>query len=353
MNSADRPQRLRERFEELEADAAILSATPDAQWVSGFSGEGWVIVDEGLVIVTDGRYDLRAQRESPGAEILVRSGGFKEPVRDRLVEKGVKRVAFQSDHMTVNSRDELAEFLDGIELVPVKQILRTERMVKDAEEIEVLRRAIAATDAAFEATTAWLEAGVSEKEAALEVQRQVLLNGGDKLSFDTIAAFGPNSADPHAEPTDRTLELGDNIKLDFGAAIAGHHADLTRTVFLTEPDEKQREIYNIVLQAQLAAIDAVKPGIEGKAVDAVARAVITEAGYGELFTHGLGHGVGLQIHEGPGLGQTSEDTLEAGMMITIEPGIYEKGWGGVRIEDIVRVTDDGREVITKAPKLDI
>ncbi|HJN14392.1 MAG TPA: aminopeptidase P family protein [Armatimonadota bacterium] len=353
MKAAQRAQRLRDRFEELEVDAALLTAEPDAQYVSGFSGEGWVIVDEAVAIVTDGRYDLRAEREAPGCEIIIRSGDIKEPVKSRLVEKGAKRVAFQADQMTVSAHAELAEQLEGIELVPAKAILKDARMLKDEDEIDILRRAIAATDQALEAVVADLRLGMSEKEASLEVQRQLLLAGGDKLSFPTIAAFGPNSADPHAEPSDRTLAEGDNVKLDFGAAIQNYCADLTRTVFISGPDDKQREIYNIVLDAQLQATAACKPGAACKDVDGVAREIIKEAGYGDYFTHGLGHGVGLQIHEAPGLGHTSEDTLAAGMVVTIEPGIYIKEWGGVRIEDCVLITEDGHEVLTKAAKLNL
>lgn len=351
MSSATRAERLRGRLEELEVDAVILSAPANLRYVTGFSGEGWGIVDAQTAIVTDSRYELRARDEAPEALLIVRTGGIKGPVSEYLSESKAERVGFEADHLTVSQRDELAEELNSTELVPLKGLLREARMVKDTDELATLRRAIEATDQAFAQVTASLEPGISEKELALEIERQVLLADGDKLSFDTIAASGPNAAHPHAEPSARTLEPGDVVKMDFGAQVGGYHADLTRTLFLGEPDEKQREVYRTVLEAQTQAINACCAGMSAKDLDGVAREVIKAAGYGDAFGHGLGHGVGLQVHEGPTVGQTSEETLEPGMTITIEPGIYLEGWGGVRIEDIVLVTEDGCRVLTEATKL--
>lgn len=350
MNVASRADRLRDRLGDLGVDALVLSAPADVRHVTGFSGEGWVVLAPHTVLVTDGRYTLRAQREAPEVEIEVRTGPITEPIARRLSEHGAKRVGFQADHLTVSQRDLLQQGLTGVELVPLKTVLREARMIKDREELKRLGRAIAATDEAFVRVAQLARPGLTEKELALEVERQLLLAGGDKLSFDTIVASGPNAADPHAEPTGRKLRARDIVKLDFGAQVAGYHADLTRTIFLGEPTRKQRKIYQIVLEAQRAAIDAVHPGMAAKDLDKVARDVIAEAGYGDRFGHGLGHGVGLEVHEGPGVSQTSEDTLAVGMTITIEPGIYLPRWGGVRIEDIVLITEDGCQVLTKAPK---
>lgn len=351
MSPATRAERLRDRLEELEVDAVILSAPANLRYITGFSGEGWGIVDTTTTIVTDSRYELRARDEAPDSELLVRTGSIKGPVAEYLSESEAECIGFEADHLTVSQRDELAEELNSAELVPLKGLLREARMIKDADELETLRRAIAATDQAFAQVAAALAPGISEKELALEIERQVLLAGGDKLSFDTIAASGPNAAHPHAEPSGRKLQPGDVVKMDFGAQIDGYHADLTRTLFLGQPDEKQREIYRTVLQAQNEATDACCAGMSAKDLDGVAREVIKAAGYGDSFGHGLGHGVGLQVHEGPTVGQTSDDTLESGMTITLEPGVYLDGWGGVRIEDIVLVTEDGCEVLTGAAKL--
>lgn len=353
MSAALRADRLRERMGELGVEALVLSAPPDVRYVTGFSGEGWVVLASKTVLVTDGRYTLRAEREAPGMEVEVRTGAITGPVARRLSEQGAKRAGFQADHLTVSQRDSLQEGLDGIDLVPLKNVLREARMVKDAGELKALRRAIAATDAAFTRIAEAAHPGMTEKELALEVERQVLLSGGDRLSFDSIVALGPDAADPHAEPTDRKAKKRDLLKLDFGAQVAGYHADLTRTIFLGQPTRKQRDIYRIVLEAQQAAIEAVRPGMAAKDLDQVARDVIAQAGHGDRFAHGLGHGVGLEVHEGPGVGQSSEDTLAAGMTITVEPGIYLPGWGGVRIEDIMLVTETGCEVLTQAPTLDV
>lgn len=353
MSPALRTDRLRERMGELGVEALVLSAPADVRYVTGFSGEGWAVLAPETVLVTDGRYALRAEREAPGVEVEVRTGAITAPVTRRLSARGAKRVGFQADHLTVSQRDGLQEGLNGIDLVPLKGVLREARMIKDAEELKVLRRAIAVTDTAFARIAEAARAGMTEKELALEVERQLLLAGGDRLSFDSIVALGPNAADPHAEPTGRKAKARDLLKLDFGAQVAGYHADLTRTIFLGQPTRKQRGIYQVVLEAQRAAIKAVRPGMAAKELDQVARDVIAQAGHGDRFGHGLGHGVGLEVHEGPGVGQSSEDTLAAGMTITIEPGIYLPGWGGVRIEDIVRVTESGCEVLTRAPKLDL
>jgi len=284
-------------------------------------------------------------------EVICRDGSMRNVVVERLKRGGATRVGFEADHLTVSTRNDLKQGLRGIALTPLTAVLRAARMVKDAQEIRLLRKAVAATDTAFLRVSEGLEPGMTEVDVGLEVGRQLRLAGADGPGFESIVAGGPNSADPHAEPSRRKLRLSDNVKLDFGGVVKGYHADLTRTVFLREPTSKQREIYSIVLEAQLRAIDACRPGAGGKEVDAAARDFIKAAGHGEAFSHGLGHGVGLEIHEGPGLGHTSTDVLQPGMLVTIEPGIYLNGWGGVRIEDVVLITPTGHEVLTQAPKL--
>jgi Xaa-Pro aminopeptidase len=346
-----RADRLRERFDQLAVDALVLTAPSDVRYLTGFSGEGWVVLAPETVLVTDGRYTLRAQREAPGLEVEVRTGAIHEPVARRIADRKAKRVGFQADHLTVAARDALQEKLDGSTLVPLKAVLREARMVKGPDELSALRRAIAVTDRVFGRMVERLAPGISEKLAALDVEQQILDAGGDRLAFESIVAFGPNAADPHAEPTHRKLRTRSLVKLDFGAEVRGYHADLTRTIFVGQPTRKFRDTYRIVLEAQQAAFAALRPGVPAKEVDQAARDVIVKAGHGDRFTHGLGHGVGLDIHEGPGIGQTSEDTVAAGMTVTIEPGIYLPGWGGVRIEDVVLVTEKGCRILTKAPKL--
>jgi len=353
VRTAGRIARLRDRFDELKVDALIVSSPPNVRYLTGFSGEGWAVIDGGATIITDGRYTLRAEREAPKVEVIRRTGSMRDAAVERVKAGGARRVGFEADHLTVNGRNELKKGLRGISLVPLSAILRVARMIKDAGEIKLLRQAIAATDKAFGKLVRVLRPGMTEKQIALEIQRQLLLCGADALAFSPIAAGGPNSADPHAEPSERKLRARDNVKLDFGGLVQGYHADLTRTVFLREPTTKQRTIYNIVLEAQQRAIEACRPGAACKEVDAVAREFIKSAGYEEAFSHGLGHGVGLDIHEAPSLAHTSEDVLQPGMLVTVEPGIYLNGWGGVRIEDVVLITNKGHEVITQAPKLSL
>lgn len=353
MRRSSRVGQLQDRFDELKVEAIILSCAANVRYLTGFSGEGWIVLDQRLTLVTDGRFTLRAEQEAPGIEVLCRDKSMHEAVADRIKQGGATRVGFEADHLTVSARNELKRRLRGVKLVPLTGVLRAARMVKDASEIKLVRDAVAATDRAFAKIAKTLSPRMTEVELALEIERELRRAGADGPAFDAIVASGPNSADPHAEPTGRRLGVRGNLKLDFGGIVRGYHADLTRTLFLGKPTRKQREIYQIVLEAQQRAIAACRAGITGQELDAVARNFIKEAGYGEAFSHGLGHGVGLEIHEAPSLGHTSRDVLAPGMIVTIEPGIYLKGWGGIRIEDVVLITGRGHQIMTKAPKLDL
>ena len=223
------------------------------------------------------------------------------------------------------------------------------RWVKDDEELENLRRAQAVTDQAFEDILETLAIGMTEQAVARELENLLHRDGADGLSFESIVAFGENAAEPHHEPGHRLLDEGDVIKMDFGALYGGYHADMTRTVAFGEPATELKKVHDVVKQAQQAGIDAVAAGVTGQAVDVAARTVIEDAGYGQYFSHGLGHGVGLDIHEGPRLGREfASHVLPAGAVVTVEPGIYIPGLGGVRIEDMVEVTDDGGRVLGTA-----
>jgi Xaa-Pro aminopeptidase len=222
--------------------------------------------------------------------------------------------------------------------------------VKDPEELDALERAQGATDEAFDAVVGKLRDGVSERELAFELEAEMRRAGAEGPAFDTIVAFGEDAAEPHHEPTGRTLSRGDVVKMDFGGLVDGYHADMTRTVAFGEPPAQLRDVHDLVRSAQLAGIDAVRKGATGAEVDAAAREVIEDAGLGEHFTHGLGHGVGLEIHEGPRLRRGSDDVLPAGAVVTVEPGVYLPGVGGVRIEDMVLVMQGGRRALPRARK---
>jgi len=224
------------------------------------------------------------------------------------------------------------------------------RAIKDNAELATIRRAVAISDGAVEHIKKMIRPGITEKEIAWELEFYMRTHGADQLAFPIIAAAGPNGAMPHAVPSDRAVLPGEPIVMDLGARVDGYNSDLTRTICIGEPDERFRQVYGVVLKAQLAAEEAIRPGMQGREADAVAREVISKAGYGEYFGHGLGHGVGLAVHEKPGVGKTSEDLLLPGSVVTVEPGIYIPGWGGIRIEDTVIVTDDGIEVLSQATK---
>jgi Xaa-Pro aminopeptidase len=257
----------------------------------------------------------------------------------------VRRLGFEANVITVRQHQQLVAKLPDVEFVAVTDAVERQRWVKDDEELALLRSAQGATDQAFEEVMEYLAIGQTERAVALELERLLRRDGADGLAFDSIVAFGENAAEPHHEPSHRMLEEGDVIKLDFGAMWEGYHADMTRTIAFGSPASELKKIHDVVREAQQAGIDAVAAGVAGESVDRAARSVIQDAGYGEYFLHGLGHGVGLEIHEGPRLGRGIDHVLPAGAVVTVEPGIYVPGLGGVRIEDMVEVTDDGCRVL--------
>jgi Xaa-Pro aminopeptidase len=271
---------------------------------------------------------------------------YRGAVVDRCRSAGIARLGIEAGAMTVAERDALVDAIgDGTEVVPLRDVVEERRRVKDADERDLIRRAQAATDAAFAAILDGFAVGMSEQWVARELEHLMVEAGADGTAFDPIVAFGENAAEPHHEPNHRTLEEGDVIKVDLGALVEGYHADMTRTIAFGQPTAELRKIHDVVRQAQQTAIDALRPGMSGIEVDAAARSVIADAGYGHGFVHGLGHGVGLQIHESPWLGTTQDNVLPEGAVVTIEPGVYLDGIGGVRIEDMVEITSDGCVVV--------
>jgi Xaa-Pro dipeptidase len=334
------------RLDELSVDALLITRLLHTRYLSGFTGSnGQVLIrPDGALFLTDGRYTEQSRREVPdlGRHTCV------NPLREELpgLLDGVRRLGFEAEDLTVAARDRFAEALgEDVELVPTTDVVEPLRAVKDDAEREAIRTAQAITDAAFDAILERFSVGVTEQQIARQLETAMRDAGADGLAFDSIVAFGENAAEPHHEPTHRTLEEGDVIKLDFGALAAGYHADMTRTVAFGSPPSELKKIHDIVRESQQAGIDAVKAGVPGSAVDAVSREVIERAGYGDAFVHSLGHGVGLEIHEAPSLGRKQDDPLPAGAVVTVEPGIYLPGIGGVRIEDMVEVNPDGCVVV--------
>jgi Xaa-Pro aminopeptidase len=334
-----------------DIDALIVSSPLNARYLSGFTGEGHIVIGKSdTVICTDGRYRVEAA-EAQGCDAVFHPKGHLAGAIDCVTRFGAGVVAFEAEHVTYSDYEEMAARLAEIPLHPAKGWIEELRLIKDEDEISAMREAARRADLALERFTNDLQVGQTEKALAWKLDT-LLMELDSEPSFNTIMASGPSAAKPHAVPGSRVLTEGDMLKIDMGAKVDGYCSDITRTYFLGEPDEKIIEVYNIVKIAQAAAVAAVRPGATGKELDAIARNIITAGGYGEYFGHGLGHGVGLAVHEGPRVSSRSEDVLKPGMVVTIEPGIYLEDWGGVRIEDMVVVTETGCEVLTLAPKAD-
>ena len=342
---------------EREVDAILVSGAENRRYLSGFSGSaGYLyITGDRAHLATDFRYTEQATAQAAHFNVeQVRIGW--DWLLAQLKETGAKRVGFESQAMTVatyislmNAISEDSD-LSGIEFVPIADMTDAQRSIKDAEELALLQRAIDASDLAMEKVCPTIAEGMTEREVAWRMEMAMRDAGADGISFDTIVAAGPNGAMAHHMPTDKIIQRGEPIVIDMGARVGGYCSDITRTVVVGEPDEMFHKIYGIVLDAQLTAIDQVRTGMTGEEADGLARDVIADAGYGENFGHSLGHGVGLAVHENPRVSPRSEDPLDVNTVFTVEPGIYLTGWGGVRIEDIVILGENGATPLSKASK---
>ena len=354
MNYAARIDRLTSGLAELEVDALLVTDLTNVRYLTGYTGSNGAVVARvaGSVFLTDFRY---LERVAPLREFIAVEQANQNLVRaiaSRIGElaPGARRVGFEAPHVSVASHVVLAELVGDVELVPVSGAVERLRLIKDADEIEAIRRSAALLEPVYARLVEEGLTGRTELEVAWRIHELVRELGGEGLSFDPIVASGDAGALPHAEPRRTLIEPNGFVTLDIGGVLEGYCSDCTRTFATgTAPDELL-EIYDLVLRAQLAGLDAVRPGVTGVDADAVVRDLITEAGHGEHFQHGTGHGVGLQIHEDPRLSVTSDATLEPGMIVTVEPGVYLPGVGGVRIEDLVVVTEDGCERLTGYPK---
>lgn len=341
--------RLREAMAARQVPALLVTDNSNLRWVTGFTGShgfALVMADEAWVAV-DSRYTLQAEQQCPHLSLHHLTSSAAENLAD-LIKATVQGVlAFESDTMTVAALDDYQSKLDGaVSLVPERGAIRDLRMVKDDTEIAAIKQACHIADDVFDYACGVIEPGMSERDVMLEIEWRIRRHHGAEVSFPSIAVSGPRSAMPHGRPSERILTEGDLVTLDFGARCDGYCSDITRTVVLGEPSTEQREVYGIVLDAQQRAIAAAMPGVAAKDVDAVAREHIGSCGHAEHFGHGLGHSVGLDVHDGAGMSPTSKTVLAAGMVLTFEPGVYIPEWGGVRIEDDVLITDDGPRVLT-------
>jgi len=323
------------------------------RYLTGFAGTFGILIitQKEQVLMTDSRYLERVKQETVGFETVELKGNWAERLGEQLKDLGLKKIGISDLTISLHDASQLKERAE-VELLPLSGPVEKLRLRKDEGEIEKIKKAVELTDRAFEYALEAVHPGMSEREVAWELEKNMRENGSAGLAFSIIAAAGPNSALPHATPSDYRLRENDLLLLDMGARYAGYCADMTRMIALGKPSEKQRTVYELVRRAQETAIAGLKPGMTGKEGDALAREVIQEAGFAKKFGHGLGHGVGLAVHERPRLSPFSEEKerLEPGMTVTVEPGIYLVGEFGVRIEDLTVVRPDGLEVLTNSTK---
>lgn len=354
MDYSTRRNKLRKAVAETGAQALLVTHFPNVTYLTGFSGDSSFLLlrPDSEVIVSDGRYAIQIQEECPGLDMCIRPTGtsIAQAVTKVVRSSGISRLAIEADSMTVNLRDKLADKLPKVEIPSTSGMVEKLRQVKDREEIEEIRQSIWCAEKAFGVVRATVRPGQSEKQIADELDRQIRLFGGRGPSFNPVIAVGGRAALPHAMPGEKLVDENGILLCDWGADHRLYKSDLTRVLVTGRISPKLRRVYGVVLTAQQAAIDAIRPGVTAQEVDAAARRVITEAGFGRHFRHGLGHGFGLEIHEEPRMAARNSTVLKPGMVLTVEPGIYFANWGGVRIEDDVLVTRGGHEVLTSVPK---
>lgn len=348
-----RLQKLENSLDDLQIDAVLIRDSYNRRYLSGFTGSNaYLYISKNTKkLLTDFRYTEQANKQSPDFDIIDYTKiGLLKILNDIIDKDNAKTIGFEDETISYKEFITYEKGLKNVELLPIGDTVEKIRMIKDEEELRCIQKAASIGDLAYEHILKFVKPGVTEKEVALEIETCMKKNGAENLSFDTIVASGLNSSKPHAEPSDKKIKEGDFVTLDFGCIYKGYCSDMTRTFVVGKASEKQKEIYNIVLEAQLKALEAVKAGCVGKDIDKIARDIITDKGYGDNFGHGLGHSVGLFIHEEPRFSYSDENVFTENMVVTVEPGIYVPGFGGVRIEDLVCVTKDGIINFVSSPK---
>ena len=352
---SDRAERLTELFADAGIDVLLVTDLVNVRYLTSYTGSnGLALIGPQLrVFMSDFRYQEQAAEEvddSFARRIAPAPQGLLDLV-DEALAPGELRLGFEADHVSVSQHHRLrGQLRDDVELVSTSRLVETLRAVKEPDEISRIKAATALADAAFERLLRDQIVGRTERELALALDNDMRQRGAERVSFETIVATGAHGALPHAQPRDAEIRQGDLVVFDWGAELDGYCSDCTRTIAAGDPGADARDVYELVLEAQLAGLQAVRPGRGGKDVDGVAREMIAASGYAEQFGHGLGHGVGLEIHERPTLSTRSDDELETSNVVTVEPGVYLPGQFGIRIEDLVVVTDDGCEILTSVPK---
>ena len=347
------PDRLAIPFAELKIDALLISAPPNVRYLSGFTGDNGLLLvtADSQTLFTDPRFTIQAAEECACPVVTVSKTPLDQAALQTIRKHRWKRIGFEAARISYEMHARLNEALPKkVTLKPIGPVVEKRRMIKSDDEIARIRRSVLTNSEAFEKATKSIRPGARENDIAAELEYQMRRLGAEKAAFETIVAMGPRSALPHAQPTGRKLGGNELLLIDMGACQDGYMSDMTRVLFLGRPSRRVRTMYNAVLKAQLAAIDAVRPGVTAAHVDRAARRVLESEGLGKTFVHSTGHGLGLEIHEGPRLGRRDKTKLEPGMAVTIEPGAYVRDFGGIRIEDTVLVTKTGCEVLTPTSK---
>ncbi|MGE5702212.1 MAG: M24 family metallopeptidase [Clostridia bacterium] len=344
--------KLRESFSGLQVEGFLTDSAANRRYLSGFTGStGTVLVSEkDAKFITDFRYVDQAKEQCAGFEVVNNQRSMITAIAEQVKAMGIKRLGFEKKAVSYGTFQDWSAALEGVELVPTVGIVEELRMFKDENEISTIRTAACIADDAFTHILPFIKPGAREIDIALEMEFYMRKQGATAAAFDIIVASGVRGALPHGVASMKIIEAGDMVTLDFGALYKGYCSDITRTVSVGEPNPKLKEIYDIVLKAQLNGVENIRAGMTGKEADALTRDIIAAAGYGDAYGHSAGHSFGLEVHESPSLSTVSESILEPGMMVTVEPGIYVSGLGGVRIEDDVLITENGCEIITKSTK---
>ena len=334
-----------------EVEALLVTTPENRRYLTGFTGSWGMALLTGmeLVLITDGRYVEQAAAESPGSRIVRHGTDSLQTVKEVIQDMGATRIGLEKENVTVGMYQRLQSTLEGVTLVPTEGLVEGVRVIKEAGELDLIRQAAAIADEVLTDSLHLLRPGVTEQQVAIALEFEMKRRGAG-AAFEIIVVSGPRSSLPHGRPSPRVMEAGDLVTVDLGAQYNGYCSDLTRTFAIQPCDLRQRQVYEVVMAAQTAALTGLRPGMTGKEADTLARTVIGERGYGDHFGHGLGHGVGLAVHEGPKLSMTEDSPLPEGCVVTVEPGVYLPGWGGVRIEDLVVLRSDGAERLSSFPR---
>lgn len=348
MNKLDK---LRKELESHHVDALLITNPYNRRYMTGFTGSSGaaLVTKNDAVFITDFRYTEQANHQVKEFRIIQQEGSILKEVEKLVDECEIKTLGFERDTVTYGEYESFQNLLN-VELVPLSGLIEKIRLIKTDEEIKIIKVACEIADAAFSHILNFIKPGVTELEVSNELEFFMRKQGATSSSFDTIVASGLRSALPHGVATNKIIEQGDFVTLDFGAVYNGYVSDMTRTIAVGNPNTKLVEMYNVVLEAQLLALEKIKPGMTGIEADKIARDYLTDKGYGEAFGHSTGHGIGLEIHEGPALSYRNNQTLEPNMVVTVEPGVYLPGIGGVRIEDDIVITATGNERLTHSTK---